>query len=293
MRSCCLSNIITALSSFFLAKDLDLLVSGPVDWLRLYGAKLIETVIASSWMVALMAIPVFTAYGWVYHGGWGFGLFAGAVFVPFLVIPAVIGSAITLVLVNIFPARRTRDILSVVAVVAAAGIVLLFRLVRPEQLANPEKFKSLVDFVAVLRTPTSPLLPSEWVQRSVMGLLNEKADWLAVYMLWTTAAAFVVLGALLHRALYVTGFSKAQESGAALGAERDLLALPHARAAPARRAEARAGDERDARFLPRHHAVVAADPARRAGGGVRVQHQVPATEGRGDHPLAGQRGARS
>ena len=30
--------------------------------------------------------------------------------------------------------------------------------------------------------------------------------------LWTTAAAFVVLGALLHRALYVNGFSKAQES---------------------------------------------------------------------------------
>ncbi|HEX7938603.1 MAG TPA: hypothetical protein VF483_06385, partial [Gemmatimonadaceae bacterium] len=28
-----LSNVITALSSFFLAKDLDLLVAGPVDWL--------------------------------------------------------------------------------------------------------------------------------------------------------------------------------------------------------------------------------------------------------------------
>jgi ABC-2 type transport system permease protein len=207
-----LSNIITALSSFFLAKDLDLLVSGPVDWLRLYGAQLLETVIASSWMVALMAIPVFTAYGWVYGGGWTFGFFAAAVFLPFLVIPAVIGSAVTLVLVNVFPARRTRDILSVVAVAAAAGIVLLLRLVRPEQLASPEKFRSLVDFVAVLRTPTSPLLPSEWVQRSVMGLLGAKPDWLAVYMLWTTAAAFVVLGALLHRALYATGYSKAQES---------------------------------------------------------------------------------
>ncbi len=207
-----LSNVITALSSFFLAKDLDLLVSGPVDWLRLYGAKLLETVIASSWMVALMSIPVFTAYGVVYHGGWTFWVFATAVMIPFLVIPAVIGSAATLLLVNIFPARRTRDILSVVAVAAAAGVVLVVRLVRPEQLANPEKFKSLVDFVAVLRTPTSPLLPSEWVQRSVMGLLSEKPDWLAVYMLWTTAAAFVVLGALLHRALYVTGFSKAQES---------------------------------------------------------------------------------
>jgi len=38
-----LSNVITALSSFFLARDLDLLVSAPVDWLQLYLAKLGET----------------------------------------------------------------------------------------------------------------------------------------------------------------------------------------------------------------------------------------------------------
>ena len=35
-----LSNIITALSTFFLAKDLELLVSAPVNWLTLYAAKL-------------------------------------------------------------------------------------------------------------------------------------------------------------------------------------------------------------------------------------------------------------
>jgi len=40
-----LSNVITALSSFFLARDLDLLVSSPVDWLRIYLAKLLETLI--------------------------------------------------------------------------------------------------------------------------------------------------------------------------------------------------------------------------------------------------------
>ena len=50
-----LSNVITALSSFFLAKDLELLVSSPVDWLYLYLAKLSETLIHSSWMVALMS----------------------------------------------------------------------------------------------------------------------------------------------------------------------------------------------------------------------------------------------
>ncbi len=207
-----LSNIITALSSFFLAKDLDLLVSGPVDWLKLYGAKLLETVVHSSWMVVLMAIPMFAAYGMVYKGGWWFPFIAFAVFLPLLIIPGVIGSALTLILVNVFPARRTRDILSVIAVLAAGGIVLLFRVVRPERFSSPEGFRSLVDFVAVLRAPTSPMLPSEWAQEGIMSWLQYRLDYLPFYLLWTTAAAAIVFGALLHRWLYVKGFSKAQES---------------------------------------------------------------------------------
>jgi ABC-2 type transport system permease protein len=207
-----LSNVITALSSFFLAKDLDLLVSGPVDWLKLYGAKLLETIVHSSWMVVLMSVPMFAAYGMVYDGGWWFPLIVLGVFLPLLIIPGVIGSMVTLILVNVFPARRTRDILSVIAVLAAGGIVLLFRVVRPERLARPEGFRSLVDFVTVLRTPTSPLLPSEWAQEATMSWLQYRLDFLPFYLLWSTAAAAVVIGALTHRWLYVKGFSKAQES---------------------------------------------------------------------------------
>src|SRR5881409_4527970 len=98
-----LSNVITALSSFFLAKDLDLLVSAPVDWLRIYLAKLGETLLHSSWMVALMAVPILAAYGVVYRGGVLFAPYAVITLAPMLVVPAVVGSALTLVLVNIFP----------------------------------------------------------------------------------------------------------------------------------------------------------------------------------------------
>jgi ABC-2 type transport system permease protein len=210
-----LSNIVTALSSFFLAKDLDLLVAAPVDWLDLYLAKLGETLLHSSWMVALMAVPILAAYGVVYDGGWLFPLVVLAVFVPLLALPAVIGSATTLVLVNVFPARRTRDLLSVVTIAAAGVLVLLFRLVRPEQLARPEGFRNLLDFITVLRAPTSPLLPSEWAARSVMGYLVGPWDPLDLVLLWSTAGAFVTLGAVLHYQLYPTGFTKAQE-----GAER-------------------------------------------------------------------------
>ena len=210
-----LSNVITALSSFFLAKDLDLLVSSPVDRVRIYIAKLGETLLHSSWMVALMTVPIFAAYAVVYKGGWLFPLVAAGAFLPFLVLPAVIGSATTLILVNVFPARRTRDLLSLIALGAAAGIILLFRIIRPEQLARPEGFRNLLDFITVLRAPTSPLLPSEWVTKSVMGYLGGQMDWLPLYLLWSTAAAAVVLGAILHTRLYHAGFTKAQE-----GAER-------------------------------------------------------------------------
>ena len=208
-----LSNVIASLSTFFLARDLDLLVAGPVDWLRFYAAKLVETCAYSSWMVILMAVPLFTAYGVVYSGGPMFVFVVFSTFIPFLIIPTVIGSALTLLLVNVFPARRTKDILSVIAVLSAGGVILLFRLMRPEQLARPEGFRSLIEFISILRTPTSPWLPSEWVQTAVMSWLGDEPDALPLYLLWSTAAAFIVIGALIQRWLYAIGFTKAQESG--------------------------------------------------------------------------------
>ena len=206
-----LSNVIASLSTFFLAKDLDLLVAGPVDWLRLYFAKLTETCVYSSWMVVLLATPIFIAYGIVFDGGPMFALVVIAAFVPFLILPTVVGSAVTLLLVNAFPARRTRDLLTVIGLLAACGLLLLFRLMRPEQLARPEGFRSLIEFIAVLKTPTSAWLPSEWVQTALMSWLRREPDFLPFYLLASTSAAFLVLGAMLHRQLYSKGFTKAQE----------------------------------------------------------------------------------
>jgi ABC-2 type transport system permease protein len=212
-----LSNIITALSTFFLAKDLDLLVAAPISQSRLYAAKLIETVVHSSWMVALLALPIFTAYGIVYGGGFLFPVVALGAFIPYLVLPAVVGTAFTLILVNVFPARRTRELLGLVATGAVVVVLMTLRFLRPERLAQPEGFKNLVDYLAVLRTPTSPWLPSEWTASIIMNWLLRVADPWPIAKLWLAAPLAVLLGALLHRHLYHLGFSKAQE-----GAERKL-----------------------------------------------------------------------
>jgi len=167
---------------------------------------------------------VLAAYGVVYRGGWLYAGVAMAGLAAYLVIPAVLGAAITLVLVNVFPARRARDLLALVGLFGAAAAVVLVRLVRPEQLARPEGFRSLVDFIAVLDTPRSAWLPSEWAAQAFLAALPGRAgdagaagpaDLFPLLLLTSTAAAVLVLGAWLHERLYREGFSRAQE-GAAL-----------------------------------------------------------------------------
>jgi len=215
-----LSNVITALSSFFLAKDLDLLAASPVHSIRFYLAKLVETTLHSSWMVALLAVPLFAAYGIVYHGGPLWPAIVLAAFLPFLVLPAVVGSTLTLLLVNIVPARRAKELLSLIAVGAIGGLVLLLRMAQPELLVRPEGFRSLADFVAMLQTPTNPLLPSEWAMRMLMNWLLRVADPRPIAALWGTAATALVLGGVLFRWLYRHAFSKAQEGAPAASGGR-------------------------------------------------------------------------
>ena len=184
-----LSNIITALSTFFLARDLDLLVAAPIGWFRLYLSKLGETIVHSSWMVGLLALPIFTAYGVVFSGGPLFPFVAIAAVVPYLALPAMAGAIFTVLLVNVFPARRTRELLGLVGLGAVAAVVLMLRFIRPERLARPEGFQNFLDYLAVLKTPTSPWLPSEWTSEMVMNWLTRVSDPWPIFKLWAGACS--------------------------------------------------------------------------------------------------------
>ncbi|MEN8376274.1 MAG: hypothetical protein ABFS34_12565 [Gemmatimonadota bacterium] len=227
-----LSNVIAALSTFFLADDLELIQAAPVDEFRVYLARLIETALQSSWMVALMLIPILASYAVAYGAGPLFGAVAVAALLALFAIPAVLGAAVTLLLVNIFPARRARDLLALIGLFGIAGVVVALRVVRPERLASPEGFGNLVAFVSALETPSAAWLPSEWAATSILATVAERPDWFPFALLVGTAAALVVMGAWLHGRLYGQGFSRAQEGarlqehacgGAGSAWERTLL----------------------------------------------------------------------
>jgi ABC-2 type transport system permease protein len=121
--------------------------------------------------------------------------------------------AITAVLVNVFPARRTRDILVLLSVVMVAVLYLLFRMLQPERLVNPEAFASFVQFLAAMQTPSSPFLPSTWTAEILYPLLSGHggSPLFHFLLLASTAAALVILCEALLGRLFLPGLSKAQE----------------------------------------------------------------------------------
>jgi ABC-2 type transport system permease protein len=168
----------------------------------------------------LLLIPLFAAYGVAYKANVLFIAFACAVLIPFFLIPAAAGSTVTLLLVNVFPARRTRDLLSVITAMAVCGLVLLFRAARPEQLARPEGFQNFMQFIAALDTPSSPWLPSEWVAESIVKFLDGRAAWFPLVRLWGVAAALTLIGQLLYGRGWHRAYSMAQEGASQRSARR-------------------------------------------------------------------------
>ena len=206
------SGIVTALSTFFLSDDLRLLLAAPVSARRLFHARFARTVGLSSWMVVVFIVPVLAGVGVGHCAPWSYyGLSVLAV-IPFVAIPVAIGTAVTLLLVNIFPARRARDILMLMGLLFAGSLVVLLRMIQPEQLLRVESLPDITDFFATLQSPITPLLPSFWAAEAVFASLQGHLDALHMAALWTTACGLVVLVAAANERWHFTGFSKAQEA---------------------------------------------------------------------------------
>lgn len=206
------SGIVTALSTFFLSDDLRLLLAAPVSARRVFHARFARTVGLSSWMVVVFIIPVLAGIGVGHCAPTSYYVMSVLAVTPFVIIPVAIGTAITLLLVNIFPARRARDILMLMGLLFAGSLVVLLRMIQPEQLLRVESLPDITDFFATLQSPITPLLPSFWAAETVFASLQGRFDGLHLAALWTTALAFVVLLAAANQRWHFTGFSKAQEA---------------------------------------------------------------------------------
>jgi len=227
-----ISNIVTTFSTFFLSEDLELVMTTPIAPHTMYGARFIETLADSSWMVLVFGLPVFAAYGRVFSAGWTFYALSLVGFTCLLVMTTALGIFIVESLVKTFPVRRLRDVFVFVGLLVFVGVYLLFRMMRPEEFLNPEGFASITDYLSIMSEPSSPLLPSSWIVEMLRPYMTghgfeERLFYLA--LLVTGAIASYRLVGHYHEAVHFSAYSKALEArGARLTRSRFIRLLEKA-----------------------------------------------------------------
>ena len=222
------SNIITALSTLYLSKDLEFCHSAPVSVEVLFAARAFSTFLNSSWMALIFAIPILGAYGYVYAPGVGFYLSLLHLMVAMGLIASGLGILLTMILVHVFPAQRTRDVILLLSILMVVGLYLLFRFLRPERLVDPETALSVMHYVSALKTPDSPYLPTHWITEILWGHLQggeRTGEGFYLALTWSTALSLLVINIWTAWFIYFGGFSKAQEAKKRLMGGKRVLDL--------------------------------------------------------------------
>lgn len=207
------SCMVSAVSTLFLSQDNEILFASPAPPADLYFMRYVTTSIYTSWMMVIFSIPVFAAYGEVFNAGWAYWPLLTATILATAAIASGFGMAVTVVLVNIFPARRTKDIVLYLSLCFGIFIYIMFRLMRPEDLVNPEKYGHFIEYLSSISTPAGPYVPGAWAANFLSGyLLDRQVDWLLLALLLITPLALYILGEMAMEFWFFSGFSKSQES---------------------------------------------------------------------------------
>lgn len=209
------SNIITSLSNMFLSRDLELCHSLPVSLEEIFFSRMFFTIIDSSWMVIVFGLPIILAYGWVYRPGAIFYVELLHMGLAFLIICAGAGIFITMILAMVFPAHRTRDITILLSIVLLISLYIIFRIMRPERMVDPDSYFNLMHYMGALERTDSPYMPTHWISKSLWDhLIKGKSGFhlLESGLLWSTALSLIVINTWIAQAIYFTGYSRSQEA---------------------------------------------------------------------------------
>lgn len=207
------SSMVSAVSGLYLSEDNDIILNAPLAPAEIFQMRFFTITLSTSWMVIIFSLPLFLAYAKVFQAG---PLFLALVL---FTVPAIsltsstIAILLTIALVYLFPAKRTKDIILYLSLCFGIFLYLIFRLMRPEDLVNPDQYGQFIEYFSAISSPAGPWVPAGWAADLLSGyLLEREVDWLLAALLFTTPMVLYFAGEIVMTKLFFTGFSKSQES---------------------------------------------------------------------------------
>jgi len=219
------SNIITSLSTLYISLDLEFLLYCPIPSYSTFISKYIQTIFNSSWMIALFGFPIFLALGRIYGVELKFYFILCLLFIPFAMISANFGILITMILVRIFPARKTYQVMTFLGIIFAVGLIFLVRFSQPEKLVGEVADEMIVSFLMSANVPDYWFLPSTWAVEAIKYSLD--GGYIGTYrMLWLFYSCCIItflFTVFIATRIYFPGIMRSKES---IGSLRDRNVPP-------------------------------------------------------------------
>ena len=208
-----MSALISTLNIFFLSRDLQLLLASPMKLGRVFTWKSLEVTLNSASMVIFFSMPALYAYHYYFAPHWTAILASTLVFLLYVATGVAIGIMLGVTIPTFFSARRLQPVLSLVSIALISFIVIFLRLLRPEQLINPDSIDNLFQYMGGMNFDYMAYFPFYWIARGLTHIAKGE-----IQQYWTVAGLFaitfiVLAGALaiLQKKLYFTLLDKLGE----------------------------------------------------------------------------------
>jgi len=205
-----LTSFTTVLTSLYLSGDTDMLLVAPIPMRAVFVVKFFGGLIVPYIMLFGLLGPALLGYGQGMRYGASFFVAATLALALLPLLPAGLGALLVMAVVRVIPARRAREIVSVIGGLFGASwyIVNQFAPEVAPRIANVRTLESL-------RRLDVPLLPSAWAGRALVAA--GQRDWLTLLAyggLFTVLSLAVFAGCLLlAERLYYAGWSNMATQG--------------------------------------------------------------------------------
>lgn len=163
------SNLIIGYSTLFKSRETTWLLSLPLPPTNIYRWKFIEALAVSSWALLFLSAPLMMAYGRVHDAPWIFFLQMVVTFMPFVIIPALLGSWAVMFLVRVLGHRDVKNVVLLIALVVLVLLVTVIKPVTDAEALAPEDVLSFDQLLRHTRISVNPFLPSAWLAQTVLA----------------------------------------------------------------------------------------------------------------------------
>ena len=189
------SNLIIGYTTLFKNSEAQWFLSMPVRHRDVYRWKFLEALVVSSWALIFLSAPMLAAYGVVNAVPWYFYIQVALGYIPFVIIPAVLGSWIILFLVRVLSSRWVKRVLIVAGIALLVGIVLSVKPVTENEASGVSEAMLFPKLMRGTRLATNIYLPSSWLAEAVRKWSTEGfwAQGTFYFLLLTSYALFGLL----------------------------------------------------------------------------------------------------